>query len=43
MPGGTKPLHEPVMTKHQRGLVAPEGNFTGNAQDICSWREYEND
>ena len=40
LPEGTKPLSEPTLTKHQRGLVA----FTwvqfqvGNAQDLHPWK-----
>ena len=37
MPYGTKPLPEPKLSDDQRG------HATGNAQDIYSWYETEND
>ena len=45
LPDGTKSLHVPMLTNHQiiSGCLwhSPEGNFSGNAQDIYPWYEFE--
>ena len=38
---GTKPLPEQVLTNHQWGL-SPEGNFTGNHENIYPSYEFGN-
>ena len=42
LPDITKPLPEPVLTNYQWGLVASEGNFTGNVQEMYPGYEFEN-
>ena len=44
VPGGTKPLPEPMLTYYQWVCMALAwAEFSGNAQEISPWNEFEND